>query len=51
MLGSDRNFGSVRDLAGFGRFDSIRFGKNSWYGRFKEGTQRVNAYVPNGLVL
>ena len=27
-LGSDRNFGSVRGSADFGRFGSVRFGKN-----------------------
>ena len=46
ILGSDRNFGSVRGSAGFGRFGSVRIGKknrgsvwfgfskNSWFGRF-----------------
>ena len=28
QLGSDRNFGSVRGSADFGRFGSVRFGKN-----------------------
>ena len=43
ILGSDRNFGSVRGSAGFSRFGSAKkiggsvwfgFGKNSWFGRF-----------------
>ena len=62
VLGSDQNFGSVRDSAGFGQFGSVRFGKkksevwfgfgkNSWFGRFLVyNSININNFIKKSIV-